>query len=34
MRNLEAGEHEQQSGEYGKVCKVEDNHRDKTERCA
>ena len=27
-------ENQKQSGEYVKVCKVEDSHRDKTERCA
>ena len=30
-RNLEC---EKQSGEYGRVCKVEDSHRVKTEQCA
>ena len=27
-------EYQKQSGEYGRVCKVEDSHRDKTEQCA
>ena len=34
-RNLEAetSEYEKQSGEYGRVCKVEDNHKDKMVKC-
>ena len=27
------GEYQKRSGEYGRVCKVEDCHRDKTEQC-
>ena len=27
-------EYQKQSGEYGRVCKVEDSHRDKTEQWA
>ena len=26
-------EYQKRSGEYGRVCKVEDSHRDKTEQC-
>ena len=26
-------EYQKQSGEYGRVCKFEDSHRDKTEQC-
>ena len=27
------GEYQKQSGEYWRMCKVEDGHRDKTEQC-
>ena len=27
-------QYQKNSREYGRVCKVEDSHRDKTERCA
>ena len=29
-RNQEPREYQKQSGEYGRVCKIEDSHRDKT----